>query len=142
MDRYEKILSDYKLNFELENKSNFPSLNKLNNMDLNEKIKQRTQDDSDNEDESIVWGRERSRFSKESLSESIPLPNTNTNAFTSIQEPQLKKKKIYSKNIWHGDFGDNLQGKTYTASFPTLNNIYTSEPLNANDEEVIKYKHT
>jgi len=120
LDRYEKILSDYKLNFEMENKSNFPSLNKLNNMDISEKIKQRTQDDSDNEDEGgIVWGnRGRSRFSKESKEEGIPNANANANNNNSISDNLNKdnsgqrKKKIYSKNIWHGDFGDNLQGKT------------------------------
>ena len=68
VDKFEKILSDYKLNFELDNKSNFPSLNKLNNMDLNEKVK-RAHDDSDNEkeDDSVVWG-SRSRYSREESS--------------------------------------------------------------------------
>jgi len=68
-------------------------------MDINEKIKQRTQDDSDNEDEGgIVWGSQgRSRYSKESQSDL----NKNNNQSLSeklnnneSEQPQLKKKKI------------------------------------------------
>jgi hypothetical protein len=94
-------------------------------MDLNEKVK-RAHDDSDNEkeDDSIVWGRE-NRYSRESY----PLNNDNVNNNNNnIGDGDGEPKKIYSKNVWHGDYGNNLldKDKQVNSAFPTLSTIVTS----------------
>lgn len=105
-------------------------------MDLNEKVKL-AHDDSDNEkeDDSIVWGG-RSRQSREERSKVNVSNNLN-----SVSKEESEPKKIQSKNVWHGDYGDNLQDKQVRSAFPTLSTIQTSMEMQNNDEEVIKYKH-
>jgi len=66
-----------------------------------DKVK-RTQDDSDEEkgEESIVWGR--SRYSQEEGR--VNERNNNSNQTKDkMGDENENKKKIFSKNTWHGD---------------------------------------